>query len=371
MHLNFSAPCLFGLESLVAQELRDMGAADVAAENGRVFFSGDEAILARANICSRFSERILLVLGRFTAHTFEELFQGVKKLPLENWIGEYDEFPVKGYCLKSDLHSVSDCQAIIKKAAVERLKTVYHKDWFEETGARCRLDFSILKNEVCICIDTTGVPLHKRGYRPAANDAPMRETLAAALCALSHLRPYHTLYDPMCGSGTILIEGAMLALNIAPGVRRHFAAERFSWLPAEVWEAERERAREQKCEATEFTAYGSDIDRAALKIARENALRAGVSDFIVLEHGDVRHFSPKTERGTLVTNPPYGERLQDPQAAARLVREMGNVFERRHGFSYSVISPEAEFETLFGRKADKRRKLYNGMIPCQLYMYFK
>lgn len=371
MHLNFSAPCLFGLESLVAQELRDMGAADVAAENGRVFFSGDEAMLVRANLCSRFSERILLVLGRFPARTFEELFQGVKRLPLENWIGEYDEFPVKGYSLKSDLHSVSDCQAIIKKAAVERLKTVYNKDWFEETGTRCRLDFSILKNEVCICMDTTGVPLHKRGYRPAANDAPMRETLAAALCALSHLRPYHTLYDPMCGSGTILIEGAMLARNIAPGLHRHFAAERFSWLPAELWDSERERAREAVREAADFTAYGSDIDRDALKIARGNALRAGVSDSIVLEHGDVRRFQPKTERGTLVTNPPYGERLQDPQAAARLVRDFGKVFERRHGFSYSIISPEAEFETLFGRKADKRRKLYNGMIPCQLYMYFK
>lgn len=371
MELHFSAPCLFGLESLVAQELRDMGAAEVTAENGRVFFSGNEAMLARANLCSRFSERILLVLGRFTARTFEELFQGVKRLPLEQFIGEYDEFPVKGYSLKSALHSVSDCQAIIKKAAVERLKTVYHKDWFEETGARCRLDFSILKDEVCIYIDTTGVPLHKRGYRPAANDAPMRETLAAALCALSRLRPYHTLYDPMCGSGTILIEGAMLAKNIAPGLRRHFAAERFSWLPAEVWESERIRAKEAVHEAPQFTAYGSDIDREALKIARENALRAGVSDSIVLEHGDVRRFSPNTERGTLVTNPPYGERLQDPRAAAQLVQEMGRVFAQRHGFSYSIISPEAEFETLFGRKADKRRKLYNGMIPCQLYMYFK
>ncbi len=371
MNLNFAAPCLFGLESLVAQELRDMGAENVTAENGRVFFSGDEALLARANICSRFSERILLVLGRFTAHTFEELFQGVKRLPLENWINEYDEFPVKGYSLKSDLHSVSDCQAIIKKAAVERLKTVYHKDWFPETGARCRIDFSIFKNEVCICIDTTGVPLHKRGYRPAANAAPMRETLAAALCAFSHLRPYHTLYDPMCGSGTILIEGAMLALHIAPGLHRRFAAERFSWLSAEIWESEREKARDAQAEAPDFKAFGRDIDREALKVARENALRAGVSDRIVLEYGDLREFKPITDRGTVVTNPPYGERLQDTRAAADLIRAMGNVFPKKHGFSYSVISPEAEFQTLFGRTADKRRKLYNGMIACQLYMYFK
>ncbi len=209
MKLNFAAPCLFGLESLVADELRQMGAEAVTADNGRVFFAGDEALLARANICSRFAERILVVLGSFEAHTFEDLFQGVKNLPLENWIGVQDEFPVKGYSLKSDLFSVRDCQAIIKKAAVERLKGVYGVEWFQETGTRYRLDFSILKNQVHIFLDTTGVPLHKRGYRPTANDAPMRETLAAALCALSRLRPYHTLYDPMCGSGTILIEGAM------------------------------------------------------------------------------------------------------------------------------------------------------------------
>ena len=371
MELNFAAPCLFGLESLVADELRQMGAEAVTADNGRVFFAGDEALLARANICSRFAERILVVLGSFEAHTFEDLFQGVKNLPLENWIGVQDEFPVKGYSLKSDLFSVRDCQAIIKKAAVERLKGVYGVEWFQETGTRYRLDFSILKNQVHIFLDTTGVPLYKRGYRTAANDAPMRETLAAALCALSHLRPYHTLYDPMCGSGTILIEGAMLALHIAPGLKRPFAAERFLQIPREIWAAEREKAEAVVIEAPDFIAYGADTDRAALKTARENALRAGVSDKIVLEYGDVRQFQPKTERGTLVTNPPYGERLADTKYAAELIREMGRAFERRHGFSYSIISPEAEFEDLFGRKADKRRKLYNGMIKCQLYMYFK
>lgn len=371
MQYQFAAPCLFGLESLVADELRQMGAENVAAENGRVFFSGDEHILARANIRSRFSERILLVLGTFPARTFEELFQGVKALPLENWIGEYDEFPVKGYSLKSDLFSVRDCQSIIKKAAVERLKSVYGVEYFAETGTRYRLDFSILKNQVHIFLDTTGVPLHKRGYRPTANDAPMRETLAAALCALSRLRPYHTLYDPMCGSGTILIEGAMLALNIAPGLHRPFAAERFSQIPRETWAEEREAAENDRVEAADFVAYGSDTDRTALKTARENALRAGVSEKIVLEYGDVRAFRPQTERGTLITNPPYGERLADAEYAASLIRDMGKVFPRKHGFSYGIISPEAEFESLFGRRADKRRKLYNGMIKCQFYMYFK
>lgn len=371
MNIRFAAPCLFGLESLVAGELRDMGAEEVAPENGRVFFSGDETMLARANIRSRYAERILVVLGSFSAHTFEDLFQGVKALPLEDWIGEYDEFPVKGYSLKSDLFSVRDCQAIIKKAAVERLKGCYQTEWFSESGARHRIEFSIIKNQVHIFLDTTGTPLHKRGYRPAANDAPMRETLAAALCAFSRLRPYHTLYDPMCGSGTILIEGAMLAKNIAPGLHRPFAAERFSQLPHEIWTAEREQAESEIQEAPDFQVYGSDIDRNALKIARENALRAGVSEKIVLSCADVRDFKPVTDRGTLVTNPPYGERLQDTRAAAELIRVMGNVFPQAHGFSYSVISPEETFEMLFGRQADKRRKLYNGMIKCQLYMYFK
>lgn len=371
MYIRFAAPCLFGLESLVADELRGMGAQEVYPENGRVFFSGDEALLARANICSRYAERILVVLGSFQAHTFEELFQGVKALPLEAWIGEYDEFPVKGHSLKSDLHSVRDCQAIIKKAAVQRLQTCYHTDWFTESGPRHRLEFSIFKNTVHLFLDTTGAPLYKRGYRQEANAAPIRETLAAALCALSHLRPYHTLYDPMCGSGTILIEGAMLAMHIAPGLKRPFAAERFEQIPNAVWEEEREKAAAAVISAPDFHAYGADIDPGALRLTQENALRAGVLEKISLSCADIRDFKPQTDRGTVITNPPYGERLQDTRVAAELVRVMGEVFPRVHGFSYSIISPEADFETLFGRRADKRRKLYNGMIPCQVHMYFK
>ncbi len=371
MNIQFAAPCLFGLESLVAEELREMEAQNVRAENGRVFFEGDENMLARANICSRYSERILLELGHFEAHTFEELFQGVKNLPLENWIGVYDAFPVKGHSLKSDLFSVSDCQAIIKKAAVERLKSVYNISWFEETGAKHQLIFSIMNNMVHLFIDTSGEPLHKRGYRPEANAAPLRETLAAALCAFSRLRPYHTLYDPTCGSGTILIEGAMLANHIAPGLKRHFAAERFEQLPERIWEEEKERAKSLEIEANGFMAYGSDISKAALRLSRENAIRAGVSDKIVLTHWDLAHFRPETERGTVICNPPYGERMQDRQEAAKLIELMGKMFPQKRGFSYSIISPEETFEELFGRKADKRRKLYNGMIKCQLYMYFK
>ena len=371
MTIHFAAPCLFGLESLVSQELKEMGAEQVRAENGRVFFEGDEAMLARANICSRYAERILIDLGQFEAHSFEELFEGVRQLPLESWIGPYDAFPVKGHSIKSDLFSISDCQSIVKKAAVERLKSVYNISWFEETGAKHQLIFSIMNNLVHIFIDTSGEPLHKRGYRPEANAAPLRETLAAALCALSRLKPYHTLYDPTCGSGTILIEGAMLANHIAPGLKRPFAAQRFEQLPESIWDAERERAKALEIEADGFMAYGSDISRNALRLSRENAIRAGVSDKIVLTHWDLAHFKPETERGTVICNPPYGERMQDKQQAAQLIELMGRMFPRKHGFSYSIISPEETFEALFGRKADKRRKLYNGMIPCQLYMYFK
>lgn len=369
--MNFTAPCIFGLESLVSDELKKMGAENVAAENGRVFFSGDEYLAARANIRSRFSERIMIVVGSFEAHSFEELFEGTKALPWENFIGEFDEFPVKGHSVNSDLFSISDCQSIIKKAIVERLKTKYNVQWFEETGVKFQIDFSIMKNKVHLMIDTTGMGLHKRGYRPVANEAPIKETLAAAMCALSHLRPYHTLYDPMCGSGTILIEGAMLVHNIAPGLKRHFASERFPFIPYEIWESEREKAESEIITESDFKAYGFDINRQTLETAKENALRAGIADKIEFARADIRDFAPKSEKGTVITNPPYGERMLSQKEVDDLIRSMGRVFPRKHGWSYSIISPSETFEESFGRKADKRRKLYNGMIKCQLYFYFK
>lgn len=371
MRMNFVAPCIFGLESLVGEEMKKMGADNVIAENGRVFFSGDEHILARANICSRFSERIFILVGSFEARTFEELFQGTKSLPWEKWLMQYDEFPVKGHSVNSDLFSISDCQAIIKKAIVERMKSVYDVEWFEETGSRHQIDFSIMKNRVHVMIDTTGQGLHKRGYRPQANDAPLKETLAAAMASLSRLRPYHTLYDPMCGSGTILIEGAMIACNMAPGLKRNFASERFEQIRDTVWEDERQRAREIIDTKISFKAYGSDIDLQAINIAKENAVRAGVSEFIEFKQADVANFKPITDRGTIICNPPYGERMLDRARVNELIKIMGKVFPKQHGFSYSMISPAPDFEEVFGRRADKRRKLYNGMIKCQMYMYYK
>lgn len=371
MRIKFCVPCLLGLEGLIADELREMGAEEVNAENGRVLFSGDEHILARANICSRFSERILIMVGTFEAHSFEDLFQGTKKLPWEQWIGKKDRFPVKGYSLNSDLFSVSDCQSIIKKAVVERLKTKYTIPWFEETGALYQIQFSIMKNQVSLFIDTSGRGLHKRGYRPDANAAPLKETLAASLCQISKLRHYHTLYDPMCGSGTILIEGALMALNIAPGLYRRFTAETWSQMPAEIWQEERRRAVSLQRHDIDFHAYGYDIDPEALKIAKENARKARVEDYITFIQRDIKDFEPETERATVIVNPPYGERLLDIDNARMLYKTMGQRFISRKGRSYTVITADEEFEKAFGRKADKRRKLYNGMIKCQVYMYFK
>lgn len=371
MTYHYCVPCLLGLEGLIADELREMEAQNVQAENGRVLFTGDETILARANICSRFAERIQILVGTFEAHTFEDLFQGTKALPWEDWIGKTDRFPVKGYSLNSDLFSVSDCQSIIKKAVVERLKTTYKIPWFEETGALYQIQFSIMKNQVSLLIDTSGRGLHKRGYRPEANAAPLKETLAAALCSVAHLRHYHTLYDPMCGSGTIVIEGALMALNIAPGLYRRFTAETWRQFPPELWQAERRRAESLRRRDVDFHAYGWDIDEEALAIAQENARKAGVEKYITFEKRDIRDFAPVTEKATVIVNPPYGERLLDQQAARDLYRIMGKKFTPAHGRSYYVITADEDFERIFGRKADKRRKLYNGMIKCQVYMYFK
>ena len=371
MDFKMTAPCLLGVEGLVAEELKQMGASNVCAENARVFFEGNASILARANICSRFSERILIVLDRFFATSFEELFEQVKALPWSDFIGSQDTFPVKGFSINSALHSIPDCQKIIKKAVVNSLAEDYGITWFEETGPVHQIQFSIMKDEVTIMLDTSGASLHKRGYRPQGNDAPIRETLAAAMCQLSRIRHYHTLYDPCCGSGTILVEGALLANNIAPGINRNFEVDRWGLIPESVWMSERERAHDIIKTDTDFTAFGSDIDRNAVELTLQNAKNARVGKFINAEVRDVKDFAPTTEKGTLVTNPPYGERMLDFKAAKQIYRNMGERFVSKYGWSYGIISPDEEFEKAFGRKADKRRKLYNGTIKCQYYMYFK
>lgn len=369
-HLEFCAPCLFGVEGILGDELRRLGAADVRPENGRVLFCGDTAMMARANICSRYAERIQLVMGRFTARSFEELFEGVRALPWERWIGKLDAFPVKGWSLNSQLHSVPDCQAIVKKAVVARLGGVYGIQWFDECDAKCQIQFTILKDEVTMLLDTSGVGLHKRGYRANAGGAPIKETLAAAIVDVTRARRARLVCDPCCGSGTLLIEAALAARGIAPGVRRGFSAMYWSSMDPTVWKEERQLARERQRDV-EFAARGGDNDPSVLPLVTENAAKAEVGDCVSASLADLRNFRPDGDSGTVLCNPPYGERLLDVQAAEELYRVMGKVFLPKAGWSYAIISPHERFEELFGRPADKRRKLYNGMLKCQLYMYYK
>lgn len=369
--MTFCVPCLFGVEGLVAQELRDLELENVQAENGRVLFSGGWEAMARANLNSRFGERVLLLLKTFPARSFEELFQGVKSLPWEAFLAKEDAFPVTGSSLSSQLHSVPDCQAIIKKAVVERLKAKYGLSWFPESGSLHRIRFRILKDQVSVMVDTSGEGLHKRGYRAQSNEAPIKETLAASLCKLSRLRSDGRLIDPFCGSGTLLVEGALLAKNIAPGLHRSFTAGSWGNIPQEVWRQERDRAQSLERRDAPFVAQGFDIDPASVELTLENAKKAGVDDCVSAAVRDIRDFSQEGEYGCVICNPPYGERLLDIRQAQELYRVMGRLFHPQRGWSFGVITPEVEFEQLFGRKADKRRKLYNGMIQCQYYQYFR
>lgn len=369
--MTFCATCLLGLEGLVANELRHHEIENVRAENGRVLFDGDMSALCRANICSRYAERILILVNEFEAKTFEDLFSGVSSVDWSSYIDVDEAFPVKGNSINSQLSSVPACQKIIKKAVVESLKKSYNTDWFEETGAVHKIHFLIIKDKVSIMIDTSGDALHKRGFRENANAAPIRETLAAAMVDLSHVRKNHIVCDPFCGSGTILIEAALKALNIMPGINRTFAAEDWTFSDCEIWQKERERARNLENRECTFKAYGYDIDEEALSIAKENAKKAGVSDRIVFEKRDISDFVCDKDFLCVITNPPYGERLLDVKEAERLYKIMGQRFEKRQHYSYTVISPDDDFEKCFGRAADKRRKLYNGMLRCNVYMYYK
>lgn len=369
--INLVAPCIFGIESVAADEFRRMGFEDVITENGRVLLSGDMNMLARANICSRFAERILINVGVFNAVTFTELFDGVKALPWENYIGKDDAFPVNGWSINSQLFSIPDCQSIVKKAIVERLKTKYAVTRFAETGPEYKVRFSIHKNEVTMMIDTSGDGLHKRGYRRNSNDAPIKETLGAAMCDLARIYPDTLFFDPFCGSGTLLIESALMAKNIAPGLRRYFAAERFNFIDKKVWQEERMRAQDNIRQNIDFEAHGFDIDPACVELTLANAKKAGVEKYVKAAVGDIKDFKAPKERCLTITNPPYGERLLDIKAAEELYKIMGERFERGDGQKYYIISPHDEFEKFFGATADKRRKLYNGMLKCQLFMYFK
>ncbi len=367
--LTFVCPCIFGVEGVCANELRFLGFKNVRAENGRVLFSGGLKDMVRANIFSRYAERVLILMGEFSVCSFEELFEKVKSLRWDDFIGENDAFPVKGRCLSSKLMSVPDCQKIIKKAVVEHLRTRYSVSWFQESGPLFQIQFLVMNDKASIMIDTSGAGLHKRGYRQKSNDAPIKETLAAAMAELAGVRRNHSVVDPMCGSGTILIESAMKALKIPPGLNRGFAFDNWGFISTAIVDEIKAQARASIDEDCAFCAVGSDIDRNALLIAEDNAKKAGVSRFIRFESRDIRGFTQEFSPQTVITNPPYGERLLDIKTARELYRILGERLLTCHNTRIAVISPDDEFERIFGKTASKRRKLYNGMLKCQLYIY--
>jgi len=368
MELQLCVPCLFGLEGLVGNELRHMNMEQVAPENGRVYFSADTLGLARANLRSRFGERVLIVLGRFPARSFDELFEGTKALPWERYIPKSGAFPVKGHSLNSALPSVPDCQKIVKKAVADRLGGKYGVQWLPEDGAVYQIQFAIMKDEAVLYLDTTGPGLFKRGYRPAHVAAPLRETLAAAMVDIAGYRGKGELCDPFCGSGTIAIEAALAAKNRAPGLRRPFAAQKWSCFDPSIWRVAADEAREREFSG-EYHIYASDIDPKAVAMARENAKRAGVDDCIEFSVADATEFSRSTDRGVIVTNPPYGERLMEKREAEELYRKFGAAFRKVTGWQLYLLSSHTEFERAFGAEAAKKRKLYNGTIKCDLFMY--
>ena len=370
MRLQLVATCLFGLEHLLGEEIDALGYERISTIDGRVTFEGDEEAVALSNIFLRYAERVFIKLGSFKAESFEELFEGTKALPWPDFIGRDDAFPVKGHSIKSKLFSIPDCQSIVKKAVVKSMSERYGISIFEETGAKYQIEFFILNNEATLMIDTSGTALHKRGYRKDALGAPIRETLAAAIAATARPRENVLLWDPMCGSGTIAIEAAMMMKGIAPGRNRSFAAENFAFIPKKIWTSAREEAFDLE-HTTDFEAFASDIDSSAVALAEKNVKLAGVSDVVKVFRQDARKISADGRRGTIVTNPPYGERLGSLKEAEQLYRDIGVHFRSLSPWQVYVITSHQGFERLYGKKADKVRKLYNGMLPCYLYQYFK
>ena len=367
-----AATCLFGLEKQLGEEIDALGLKRVETIDGRVLFEGEEKDIPRANINLRLAERVLIVLGRFHAESFTELFDGTNSLRWEDWIGKIDEFPVSGHSIKSRLTSIPDCQKIVKKAIVDRLSGAYGISWFEETGVKYKIEFFILKDEAMLMIDTSGVALHKRGYRPDAGAAPLRETLAAAIALTSRPCEDILFWDPFCGSGTIAIEAAMIARKIAPGLNRKFSAEQYPQISADLWSIAREEAMDIEIKDSKFEAWASDIDEDILDVTYENALRAGVEDNLNIFCADARKIEkPDGRRGTIVCNPPYGERMGEMKEIEMLYRDIGRHFASFDPWHIYVITACDYFERLYGRRADKTRKLYNGMLPCTFYQFFK
>lgn len=364
-------PCHFGMEAVTKREIYDLGYEITRVEDGRITFEGDAEAICRANVFLRSAERVLLLVGRFKATTFEELFQGVKALPWEEYIPQDGKFWVKkASSIKSKLFSPSDIQSIAKKAIVERLKGVYKTDWFKEDGAAYPIRIFLLKDEVMVALDTSGDSLHKRGYRLQTSKAPITETLAAALIMLTPWRKDRILVDPFCGSGTFPIEAAMIAANIAPGINREFTAE--SWtniIPRQLWYDTVSEAEDMVDKDIEVDIQGYDLDGEVVKAARENARRAGVDHLIHFQQRDVAKMSHPKKYGFIITNPPYGERLEEKADLPELYTTIGDVYKNLDSWSMYMITSYEDAERYVGRKADKNRKIYNGMIKTYFYQF--
>lgn len=369
--IQLVAPCHFGMEAVLKREIYDLGYEITKVEDGRVTFEGDEEAICRSNIFLRTAERVMVQIGRFHATTFDELYENMKALPWEKWIPQDGKFWVKkASSVKSKLFSASDIQSICKKAMVDRLKMTYHTDWFEEDGASFPVRVFLLKDEVTVALDTTGEPLHKRGYRTWTSKAPISETLAAALIMLTPWRADRILVDPFCGSGTFLIEAAMMAANIAPGMNRSFTAEAWTHvIPKQLWYDTVEEAQEMVDLDVETDLQGYDLDPDMIKIARANAKQAGVEKLIHFQQRDVTDLKHSKKYGFIITNPPYGERLEEKKDLPALYTTIGEVYRNLDAWSLYMITSYEEAERYIGRKADKNRKLYNGMIRTYFYQF--
>lgn len=368
--IELTASTAFGLEAIVARELKALGYEEVEVQNGRVVFITNEEGICRSNIWLRCADRIGVKMGEFTARSFEELFQQTKALPWEEWLPVDARFPVTGKSVKSQLYSVPDCQAIVKKAIVERLKDTYGVSWFQETGALFAIQVAILKDVVTLTIDTSGRGLNKRGYRELAGEAPLKETLAAAMVYLSYWKPERALVDPFCGTGTIPIEAAFIGQKRAPGLVRKFSAEEWPSVPEKLWARSREEGQDLWQRDLPLNIYGSDIDANALRLARIHAKEAGLEDKIFFQKLPVKEVRSRFRYGHLITNPPYGLRIGNQEEVASVYQELGTVFHQLEDWSLHMLTTLQKPERFLNKRWDKSRKLYNGRIECHYYQFF-
>ncbi|MFG6114569.1 class I SAM-dependent RNA methyltransferase [Halobacillus sp. MO56] len=365
------ATAAMGLESIVAQEVKNLGYKDVEVENGRVTFEADVSAIPRANLWLRTADRIKLQVGKFKAYSFDELFEKTKALPWETYIPEDGEFPVIGKSVKSKLYSVPDCQSIVKKAIVERMKQRHGiASWLKEDGAFYRVEIALHKDTALLTIDTSGSGLHKRGYRTGQGEAPLKETLAAALVQLTNWTPDKPFVDPFCGSGTIAIEAALIGQNIAPGFNREFASEEWDWIPQTAWDNAFQEAEDHAKYDQPLDITGYDIDHRMIDISKANAMEAGLGDLVQWKQMQVKDLRPKKENGYLVSNPPYGERIGEREEVEAMYRDLGVIMRDHPSWSVYVLTSHSNFEKIYGRQASKKRKLFNGYIQTDYYQFF-